>query len=161
MPRPIPLPEAATARPDDSWGRPRLVGGHLRRQLCFVLVAEVVLAGLQGEVQAKGLVEGGEELSGDDADSLADAFDRYRSDLFSLSFRVAVKTGLDRLEEYLERVHLRGVRGDRHDGDDASSQTRRGSVCAIVADDHCGSPLVGLCANHGFEIDHTDLASTH
>jgi hypothetical protein len=112
-------------------------------------------------VQSKGLIEGGEEISGDDAHTLANAFDRNGSDLFSLGFRVALKTGACCLEEHLERVHALRVRGDGHDGDDASSKPLRGSVGAIVADDHCGSPLVGFCANRRVRTDHTDLASTH
>lgn len=121
----------------------------------------LLTTGRQGEVESRRLVEGGEEDSGDDADSLADALDGNGSDLFSLGLRVALESGVNCLEEYLERVHVGGVRGDGRDRDDASSEPHRGSVGAVVADDYGRSPLVGFCANLWLEVDHADLAPAH
>ncbi len=141
--------------------RSRPDGGPERRLRWVTLHGYCPAEDLQGEVEAKGLVEGGEEVSSEDANTMADALDGNGSDLFSLRFRVALETGLHRIEEHLERVHARRVRGDGHDGDDASSEPLCRSVGTVVADDHGRPPLVCFCSNRWVEIHEADLSSAH
>ncbi|GAC1529821.1 MAG: hypothetical protein NVS3B12_03570 [Acidimicrobiales bacterium] len=86
-------------------------------------------------MQAKRLVERGQKVRWNDTDSGSDALDRHRSDLFRLGFRVPIKSRLRCRQEHLKWEDTFGVRGDRDDRDDASSEPLGCAIGAVVADD--------------------------
>lgn len=106
-------------------------------------------------------VEPGQQVRRKRSDPRTDALHVDRPNLFGLSFRVAIESSRWRGQEHLKRIDAFGVRGDRHDGDDASPDAFGSAVCAIVAHDDGGAPLVGFGSSRRLQVNEADLASTH
>ena len=71
------------------------------------------------------LIEFGDERGWQLANPFADPRHGHRADLLGLRFRVAGQPRLVCGQQDLERVDAGRVRGHRHHGDDAATQTRR------------------------------------
>ena len=112
-------------------------------------------------MEPKGLVEFRDEFCRQSSDAFADSLDGDRSDLLGLGFRVSVEPGAGGLEQDLEGIDAGGVGGDGHHGHHAALEAFGRAVGSVVADDDRRPALVGLRATRRFEIDETDLASTH
>jgi len=116
---------------------------------------------LQCEVNPQGVIEFAYLRGSQRAALPPDSFDRDRSDLLGLRFRVTREAGDFGPEQDLEGVNSLDVRGHRHDGDDSTTQALRRRIGGVVADHHRGSGLVGFATADRVEVDHSDLAALH
>ena len=91
---------------------------------------------LQSEMEPERVVEQDHKIERYETDSPAHTVDCDRSDLLGLRFGVMPESRVGHSQEYLERVDLSGVAGQRDDGDDPASEPGCGHVGAVVADDH-------------------------
>ena len=76
----------------------------------------------KGQVQPERLVQLDDEMLIEDRDPGADTLDVHRSDLLSLRLGVSIEPGRRCIEQDLEREDVRGVRGHRHNCENARSE---------------------------------------
>lgn len=116
---------------------------------------------LQAEVDAKRLVELGDECRWQLAYPLANAFDGDGADLLSLCFGVVGQSALLGRQQDLEWVDAFDVGGHRHDCDHAAAEARRCGVGGIVADNNGWTGLACFGPASGVMDDADDLAPAH
>ncbi len=89
------------------------------------------------------------------------ALDGHGANLFSLCLGVGVEPGLLGRQQYLERVNPVNAGGDRHDGDHPTTETGRGRVGSVIADDHSRSGTSRLAADNRIQVHKPDLTPSH
>ncbi len=61
----------------------------------------------------------------------------------------------------LKWINVIGVRRNRNNGDDSSTDPLSYPVRSVVTDDHRWPTLVGLGTPHGLKVNHPDLTAAH
>jgi len=120
---------------------PRPPPRHRRRALNPVLY---VMGTLEAQMDAKRLVEFGDERRRQLTDTWSDPLDSYRAYLLGLGFGVSGQSGLAGWQQHLECVNARDVRGHRDDGDHAPSEPGGRGVGRVIADHDRGPGLAGF-----------------
>lgn len=84
-----------------------------------------------------------------------------RSNLFCLRLRGALQADRAGFQHYLKRQNMCHIRRHRYDRHYSAAQSGRSDICAVIANDHHWSSLVGLGALNRFEVCKANLAPSH
>lgn len=127
---------------------------------CALNRVDRLSAGSQRQVKPQRVIESAERSSGDAASDAAHARNRHCAHLFCLGFAGLGESRFCRREKHLKRMHLRGIRGHRHDRDHPVSAARSADVRCRVADNDCGTSSRCFGSDGWIKIDKHDVPAS-